>query len=66
VLDESSLHALLEKLRRSKESFEPPADDVKRTVRHERRAREHAQDQIIAQPVEEAWRGEAPRALRHL
>ena len=65
VLHEPSLHALLQKLRRSKKGFEPAADDVQRAVRHERRAREQAQDQIIAEPVEEAWRVEAPRAPRH-
>ena len=65
VLGEPSLHALLEKLRRSKKGFEPAADDVKRAVRHERRAREQAQDQIIAEPVESAGRVEAPRAPRH-
>ena len=50
----TSLHALQEKVRRSKEGFEPAADAVQRAVRHERRAREQAQDQIIAEPVEVA------------
>ena len=49
----------------SKRGFEPAADAVQRAVRHERRAREQAQDQIIAEPVEVAWRVEAPRAPRH-
>ena len=62
---EPRVHTLLEKLRRSKEGFEPAADDVQRAVRHERRAREQAQDQIIAEPVEVARRVEAPRAPRH-
>ena len=65
VLHEPRVHALLEKLRRSKKGFEPAADDVQRAVRHERRAREHAHDQIIAEPVEVAWRVEPPRAPRH-
>ena len=65
VLHEPRVHALLAKLRRSKQGFEPAADAVQRAVRHEWRAREHAQDQIIAEPVEVAWRVEAPRAPRH-
>ena len=66
VLGEPSLHALLEKLRRFKKGFETAAHDVQRAVRHERRAREQPQDQIIAEPVEGAGRVEAPRAPRHV
>ena len=66
VLHEPRVHALLEKLRRSKKGFEPAADDVQRAVRRERRAREQAQNQIIAEPVEVAWRVQAPRAQQHL
>ena len=66
MLGESILEALLAKLGRSKKGFESAANDVQRPMCHERRAREQAQDQIIAEPVEEAWRVEPPRAPRHI
>ena len=47
------------------EAFEPAAHGVKRAVRHERRAREHAHDQVIAERVEMAGRVEPPRAPQH-
>ena len=52
VLGEPRLDAVPAKGGRSKERSEPAADDVQRAVRRERRAREQAKDQIIAELVE--------------
>ena len=61
VFHEPRVHALQAKLRRSKQRFEPAADDAQRAVRHERRAREHAHDQIIAEPSRAVGGSSTPR-----
>ena len=55
-LGDVTLDALPAELRRSKQGFEPAADDLQRAVRHQRRAREQSRDQVIAEPVGLAWR----------
>ena len=50
VLGESRVHALLEKLARPKQRFEPAADDAKRAVRHERRACQREDFELFTRP----------------